>query len=82
MIYPVTQQLYQYFSISHQLIQKMVKSSQPESKYIYSSVYYLSQVESFHSRKVFNMFDLLDSMGGVTEILIVLVGIILFPISK
>jgi hypothetical protein len=36
----------------------------------------------YHSRKVFGWFDLLGKLGGITNVMMILFGFFLFPISE
>ena len=60
----------------------MVIESQPDSKFLFSSIYYTDARRAVHIRRVFNLFDLLGAMGGILEIFIMTFGIIFFPMSK
>ena len=42
----------------------------------------MQQEATFYEREVFNLVDLIGELGGVIEILIIVFGLILFPISK
>ena len=37
---------------------------------------------TYHERDVFNVLDLIGEMGGVIEILIIVFGVLIFPISR
>ena len=36
----------------------------------------------FHERKIYNFFDLLGELGGVTEVIMIFFGVFLFKVSK
>ena len=35
-----------------------------------------------HVREVFNLFDLVGDLGGVIEVMIIVMGVLLYPISE
>ena len=43
---------------------------------------YLKSESIFHVREVFTLFDLVGDLGGVIEVLIITLGILLYPISE
>ena len=43
---------------------------------------YRDNVEISHERVIYSFLDLLGDLGGVTEIIMVVFGIFLFPISE
>ena len=43
---------------------------------------YLKNESILHLREVFNLFDLVGDLGGVIEVLIIVLGVLLYPISE
>ena len=43
---------------------------------------FLQDEAIFYKREIFNILDLIGDMGGVVEIIIISVGVILYPISE
>ena len=43
---------------------------------------YLQEEAAFHEREVYNLMDLIGEMGGVVEIIVIVFGVIIYPISK
>ena len=44
--------------------------------------YEISSVETTHERDVYKILDVLEAMGGINEVFVFTVGIIVFPISE
>ena len=42
---------------------------------------YLNKDSILHTREVFNLLDLIGDLGGVVEVLIIVIGVLLYPIS-
>lgn len=58
----------------------MVKEAHPDVIFIINT--WLDGVMVSHSRRVYGFFDLLGELGGVMEVLVIIFGLILFPISE
>ena len=43
---------------------------------------YLKSESIMHVREVFNLFDLVGDLGGVIEVMIIVMGVLLYPISE
>ena len=43
---------------------------------------YLQKESIIHKREIFNLFDFMGDIGGVIEIMIIIFGFVLFPISQ
>ena len=43
---------------------------------------YLQEEATFYKREVYNLMDLIGEMGGVIEILVIVFGVLIYPISK
>jgi hypothetical protein len=42
---------------------------------------YLQEEAAFNEREVYNLIDLIGEMGGVVEIIVIVFGVIIYPIS-
>lgn len=42
---------------------------------------YLNKDSILHTREVYNLLDLIGDLGGVVEVLIIVIGVLLYPIS-
>ena len=49
---------------------------------LYASIYTLQEEAWYHERKIYGFFDLLGDLGGVTEIIMLVFGLFLYPISE
>jgi hypothetical protein len=49
---------------------------------MYNIVLLLGQTGVGHSRRKYGLFDLLGDLGGVLEVIMIVFGIFLFPISE
>ena len=49
---------------------------------MYVSIYTLQDEAWFHDRKIYGWFDLLGDLGGVTEIVMLMFGLFLLPLSQ
>ena len=49
---------------------------------IVQSVLYIDKVENMNERKIYNFFDLLGDLGGVSEIVFLVFSFFLLPISR
>lgn len=49
---------------------------------VIQSILYHDKVEEIYERRIYNFFDLLGDLGGVSEIIILVFGIFLLPISR
>ena len=43
---------------------------------------YIFEEATYHEREVYNIIDLIGELGGVIEILILIFGVLIYPISK
>ena len=43
---------------------------------------YLDQQAAVHHRRIYNFFDFLGSIGGVVETIVMILGVLMFPISE
>ena len=43
---------------------------------------FLQSEKVLHQREIFNLLDLVGDLGGVIEVMILIFGIVFFPISK
>ena len=59
---------------------KLVKQMEPQN--IFQSLYWLQTQSVDHTRKVYNILDLLSDLGGVLEIISLLFGFLILPISE
>ena len=57
-----------------------VKKKQPRLLYM-SRVWLMSEVIT-HARKIYGFIDLLGDLGGVTEVIMLVFGFLLFPVSE
>ena len=49
---------------------------------VYSSVTWLNNESAKYNRQIYNIFDLLGDLGGVTEVIMISFGFFLFSISE
>ena len=43
---------------------------------------FLDDVETYHTREIYDLLGLLGDLGGIQDILIAIVGIFVFPYSE
>jgi hypothetical protein len=43
---------------------------------------YLMEEAAYHEREIYNLLDVIGEMGGVIEIIVIVFGVIVYPISK
>ena len=43
---------------------------------------YLQEEAAFHEREIFNLMDLIGEIGGVIEVVVLVFGVLIYPISK
>ena len=51
-------------------------------KILFQSKFFLDMQSINHNRSIYNLLDLLGDLGGVTEVIMAVLGIFLFPISE
>ena len=56
--------------------------SQTKKDRIYSSVVWLHNENTKYNRQIYNLFDLLGDLGGVTEIIMLSFGFFLYSVSE
>ena len=69
--------------VPKQLIKQGLDEISEETKeIIFSSVTWLNNESTKFSRQVYNIFDLLGDLGGVTEVIMITFGFFLFSVSE
>lgn len=48
----------------------------------YQTIMFIDQVTIQHGRRIYSLFDLLGDLGGVTEVIMICFGFLLYPISE
>lgn len=46
------------------------------------TILFMDQVTIQHGRRIYSLFDLLGDLGGVTEVIMICFGFMLYPISE
>ena len=52
------------------------------SKKIYSTNIYLSSTNKIYNRKIYDILDLIGDIGGVTEVVMMVFGVFMYPITE
>jgi hypothetical protein len=76
-----------FYALGKQVMRPVLKQGLDEisvrdQELIYSSVTWLNNESTKFSRQVYNIFDLLGDLGGVTEVIMLTFGFFLFSISE
>jgi hypothetical protein len=74
----------EYYDIGKMIDRPKIKSDlKPETKdLIYMSTTILHNESVKFNRQIYNIFDLLGDLGGVTEVIMIIFGFFLFSISE
>lgn len=74
----------EYYDIGKMIDRPRIKSDlKPETKdLIYMSTTILHNESVKFNRQIYNIFDLLGDLGGVTEVIMIIFGFFLFSISE
>ena len=84
-------QLGQYIGYSFYDIQNVMKKVQARTVYdpipklknsLYQTIMFVDQTTISHGRRIYGLFDLLGDLGGVTEVIMLCFGFMLYPISE
>ena len=59
-----------------------LKTEEANTVTLFATEMYLKAEEIQHERTIYSFFDLLGDLGGVTEVIMVSFGFMLFPISE
>ena len=70
----------EYYTIAYFTPRPRVRDIKPNV--LYESKIWLHSEQSKLTRQVYNIFDLLGDLGGVTEVIMIFFGFILFSISE
>lgn len=70
----------EYFTVEHEMVRNVVREAEPET--FFSSILWISPNIYSHARSIYGWIDLLGDLGGVTEVIMICFGFILFPISE
>ena len=73
--------LFNYFTISKTVSRDAIISERNKEK-IFDIHFWLVPEVDLHNRVVYGWLDLLGRLGGVTNVMMILFGSFLFPISK
>lgn len=68
-----------FFQVANIVPRKQAKRIEPNK--LYESILMLHEEKHQHERKIYGLIDLLGDLGGVLEVVTVVFGIILYPIS-
>lgn len=70
-----------FFQVS-QTINRPELREKTDFKEYFSSVMMLEAEDIGHTRQIYSLFDILGDLGGVTEVIMLLFGFFLYPISE
>ena len=51
-------------------------------KHLYSALTFIDSEKTIHSRQVYNVLDFIGDLGGVLELMISIVGILVMPATE
>lgn len=74
-----------FYDVGKQGYKPLKVSSKPREKspqLLYRTQIFLTSEEITHGREVYGFLDLLGDLGGVTEVIMLVFGFFLFPISE
>ena len=54
----------------------------PLKNSLYQTIMFMDQTTMMHGRRIYSLFDLLGDLGGVTEVVMLCFGFMLYPISE
>ena len=83
-------QLGQFIAYTFFDIQMVIKKVQARTVYdtvpamknsFYQTILFMDQTTMMHGRRIYSLFDLLGDLGGVTEVIMLCFGFMLYPIS-
>lgn len=77
---------YRFFDIQKVLKKTQFRSVNDETPELkdsyYMTILFMDQVTIQHGRRIYSLFDLLGDLGGVTEVIMICFGFMLYPISE
>ena len=75
-------ELYTFYSVGQTYSRMLFETSHKNPNLLYNIVLLLDQTGVAHTRVRYGLFDLLGDLGGVTEVIMLLFGYFLYPISE
>lgn len=69
-----------FYQIGQILSRPMISEASPNE--LFNCVFWLQPEQAVHERTIFGILDLLGDLGGVTEVIIIIFGFFLYPISE